>query len=365
MFHAFKRRHVTLLSMTLVFACSICGFTGCGKRVAPVTTSVPLMMTMPFPTGASDSPRDRFGKLFCGVLGHLPESTAWGFCSRYFSPASAGVPVPDVIPGTEKYRFLVVPGIFGQCIEATASPFEDAARHMRSAHGVDVEYLSVSALGSTAYNARQIREYLDRHFNSADSRRYIAFGYSKGASDLLEAIAEYPVAKEAVAAIVTIAGTVLGSRLADGVPPRVFDLFKQSRMGTCDIGDGGAVESLRRVHRVAAMARFTPPARLRSYSIAAVSDLATTSAVLLDGWQTLQSYSLEQDSQVIHEDAIVPGATYLGMAKGDHWAIALPFEDLPPTDPMAGVLAKLVTRNHYPRTALFEAAVRYVVTDLP
>ena len=99
-------------------------------------------------------------------------------------------------------------------------------------------------------------------------------------------------------------------------------------------------------------------------SIASVSTQATTSAVLLNSWRTLQAYSLEEDSQMIHEDAIVPGAAYLGMAKGDHWAVALPFEDVPTSDPLAPFIKDSVNHNHYPRTALFEAALRFVLEDL-
>jgi hypothetical protein len=45
------------------------------------------------------------------------------------------------------------------------------------------------------------------------------------------------------------------------------------------------------------------------------------------------------------------GRLVLGIAKGDHWAVALPFFE-------AGNM--LVTRNRFPRTALLEAIVRIV-----
>lgn len=337
----------------------------CSKRVPLVSTPVSPLRTEAIPVVDSNSPSARFGSLFCGVLPHTPAAIPWGYCDGYFAPAGTPADVDDFPAAIEDYRVLVVPGIFGQCVEALARPFEDARRHLQSAHNVEVEYLSVSAIGSSEHNARQIAEYLQRQFTPADRRPYIAFGYSKGAPDLLEAVASHAIAREAVAAVVTVAGAVLGSRLTEGVPRNLVRFLERERLGECDAGDAGGIDSLRRADRAAAMVRFRPPQGFRAYSIAAVSTGTTTSRVLANGWNTLRAYSLEQDSQVIHEDAIVPGATYLGIAKGDHWAVALPFSDVPDTHEAKHVLTRWVNRNIYPRVALFEAALRFVLAELP
>jgi hypothetical protein len=338
---------------------------GCSGLPRPVAAAVLPLRSAPISADGGAIPSTRFGGLFCGVLGHLADFGAdWGYCDRYFRPSGTPTPVPEAIEGAASYRLLVVPGIFGQCVEAIARPFEDARRHLASAHRLDVEYLSVSGLGSTAYNAAEIEAYLQQQLGGTDKRPYIAVGYSKGALDLIEAVSKHATARASVRALVTIAGSVLGSRLPEGVPRGLVDTLQGQRLGTCDVGDGGGIDSLRRADSVAVVAGFSPPAGFRSYSIAAVSDPATTSAVLASSWRQLTVYSLEQDSQVVHEDAIVPGGAYLGMARGDHWAVALPFEDIPPTDPLARVAARLVNRNHYPRVALFEAALRYVLMDL-
>lgn len=236
--------------------------------------------------------------------------------------------------------------------------------------------LSVSALGSSTFNAAQISAYLQRQFAGADRRRYIVFAYSKGAADVLEAMAADGIARTGIAAIVTVAGSVLGSRLAQGIPNDLLDVWRGSRFGTCDVADGGGIDSLRRAPRVAAMAAFTMPAASRGYSLAAITGRANVSVVLRNGWDSLSVFSLEQDSQMIHEDAIIPGGTYLGIARGDHWAVALPFEDagrtqqggappVVPVDPNTkALLDRLIDRNHYPRVALFESALRFVEDDL-
>jgi hypothetical protein len=330
----------------------------CTRRVPLVIDPLPPMRTAPIAISQGPLPSDHYGALFCGVLDHLHDAR-WGACGLYIQPSGTPADVAEPIPTT--FRIMVVPGIFGQCVDRIAAPFDDAIKHLRDVHHVPVEYVSVSGLGSTTYNAKQIADYLDRQ--PADPR-YIAFGYSKGASDLLEAVSAHAIARQRIAAVVTVAGTVLGSRLPEGVPRHLLGALTDAKLATCDVADGGGIDSLRRVQRVNAMARFVPPVGFRAYSIASVSDPQTTSAGLQQGWNSLQPYSLEQDSQVIHEDAIVPGGTYLGMARADHWAVALPFSDVPEHDPLKAFTEKFIDKNRYPRVALFEAALRFVLEDL-
>ena len=68
-------------------------------------------------------------------------------------------------------------------------------------------------------------------------------------------------------------------------------------------------------------------------------------------WTRVSYYSADQDSQMVAEEAMMPGARYLGVAKADHWALALPFTEAGHTR---------VDHNKFPRTALLEALVRYV-----
>ncbi len=296
--------------------------TGACAHVTSVTQPVGLLRSLPVQGGDVQSSQ-RFGQLFCTVLAHTSQHGEWGYCDRYFRPTGPAGALPEW-SNLGKYRIAVVPGIFGQCVEAQAMPFEDAIRHLRSEHHVDVEYIAVSGLGSVKYKAGQIADYLAKHWG-AGQPQYIAVGYSKGASDLLEAIASDATARQAIAAVVTVAGTVLGSRLPEAVPRHLLDFARDTRLGPCDVADGGGLDSLRRPDRVDAMARFQRPDHFHAYSIAAVSDPETTSRVLSGFWSQLSVFSREQDSQVIHEDALVPGGTYLGMARADHWAVALPF----------------------------------------
>ncbi len=337
---------------------------GCGVRVPPVTDVVPPLRTVPAPV-ASGSAAQRFGALFCETLTHNPDGGSWGYCAQYLS--LAGTPTPFPAGFDDRYRILVVPGIFGQCVEDYARPFEDAKRHLLT-HNLHLEYVPVTALGSAEYNAKQIDTYIDTQFAGADQRLYIVIGYSKGTTDVLQALVDFPRIRPRIKAVLSVAGSVLGSRLTQGVPRNILEPLRDLKLGPCEIGDGGGIDSMRRAERAKSIAQL--PQGTPFYSIAAASGRGTTSAVLNRGWRTLLAFSLEQDSQMIHEDAIIPGGQYLGMALGDHWAVALPFEHVEvfhPTVPkrLVKLIERLVDRNHYPRVALVEAALRHILSELP
>ena len=122
-----------------------------------------------------------------------------------------------------------------------------------------------------------------------------------------------------------------------------------------DLSEG--FKSLSQIKRRAFLARYPDP-MVPTYSIAAISDLTNTSKMLQQTWKILSAYSSKHDGQLTKSDAIVPGAKYLGAGIADHFAIGIPFEN---SKEMARSGAD---KNHYPRTALLEAIVRFVTRDL-
>jgi hypothetical protein len=117
--------------------------------------------------------------------------------------------------------------------------------------------------------------------------------------------------------------------------------------------DQGGILSLTRKARYDALRAWNPPPALRTYSIVAVSSEKNTSRPLQTMWRRNSYYSIDQDSHIIAEEAIVPGSEFLGIVNADHWAVALPMSEHPLTQ-------EKVDRNPFPRTALLEAIVRYV-----
>jgi LssY-like putative type I secretion system component LssY len=302
--------------------------------------------------------RDRsvaFADLFCGVLlQEHPDEGNWGDCSQYLeTPPSSRTALLPPIP--TKYRMLILPGIFNPCVSSTPA-FGKGQEHLRQTHGLTVEYLTLPNASSES-NGELIADYLKTHVKN-DSRKYIVVSYSKGAPDFQVGIAQHPEAAAAVAAFVTVAGAVGGSPIADVMPEIAKRYIDALHLGSCQGDLAEAFKSLRANARHAFLLSH-PNLPVRSYSLVALSDQADTSKLLQQAWQLLGVYGTAQDSQLLREDAILPGATYLGAARADHLAVALPFEDLNNSESRA-----LMDHNHYPRSALLEAVVRFAIQDL-
>ncbi len=98
---------------------------------------------------------------------------------------------------------------------------------------------------------------------------------------------------------------------------------------------------------------------VRTYSLAAVSDVSNTSKMLLESWKLLSVYDSKHDSQLTRQDAIVPGSKYLGAARADHLAVGLPLDKMADKS-----LLSFLDHGKHSRAALLESVVRYVVQDL-
>ena len=306
--------------------------------------------------GSSMDRSAAFAEMFCAVLQQEhPDAGAWGNCAQYLAGAAPQQKITlAAIPNT--YRLLVVPGVLSSCASATPA-YQEGRAYLRDKFGLSAELLPVPNESSEA-NAQRIAQYLKEQIRS-DPRKFILLGYSKGAPDIQVALASDPDAAAAVAAFITVAGAVGGTPIADELPMAADRWIQAFHFGECEGDLSAAFHSLRRDERRAFLADHPNPV-VPTYSLVAVADKGTTSKMLLENWQLLNVYDPQHDSQVIKDDAIVPGARYLGAALADHFAVALPFEFLKDAN-----VQKLVDKNHYPRTALLEALLRFVIQDLP
>jgi hypothetical protein len=305
----------------------------------------------------ADNAKDRtldFADVFCSVLEREhPDAGEWGPCGQYLDEAAGRT--GRALPASTawgKYRLLIVPGVFSACTSGTPA-FREGQAHLKDVHGMTVELLSMPN-DSTENNAGLIAQYLREHGRD-DDRKYIVLGYSKGAPDVLTALVQDPEAARAVAAFVSVAGAVGGSPIADVLPAQVNQWMGLLKQGGACAGDLAATfRSLRRDVRQAFLTAH-PDAVVPSYSIAAVSDRTSTSKMLLESWQLLSVFDKHEDSQLIQSDTILPGATFLGTAKADHFAVALPFEFSSDSK-----MSSMLDRNRYPRTTLLEALIRFI-----
>jgi hypothetical protein len=168
-----------------------------------------------------------------------------------------------------------------------------------------------------------------------------------------------PSSRRLVAAVVTAAGAVGGSALANDAEQYQANLLRHFPKATCGAGDGGAVESLRTGTRKAWLAAHALPREVPFYTLVAYPQPERISWVLKSSYNQLSRIDARNDSQVIFYDQVVPGSTLLGYLNADHWAVAVPFARTHST-----IAAVLVTQNAYPREALVEAVLRFVEEDL-
>jgi hypothetical protein len=296
----------------------------------------------------------RFADTFCTVLQNNPDGGEWGGCEEYLETAPETT--IDLKPINRDYRILVVPGIFSSCA-SDAPAFERGRAYLKDQHGVDAALLNIPN-NSSEDNAKAIAKYI-REQTAKDKRKFILIGYSKGTPDIQVALATAPDIRQHVAAFVSIAGASGGSPVADALPGRLSNLLgKLNGKGGCqgDLSDG--FKSLAVEVRRQFLAKYPKPF-VPTYSIPAVADKDKVSKALTQSWTLMNSFSPRNDAQLAEEDAIIPGSTNLGAARSDHFALALPLENM-----QGGALKTFLDKNSYPRAALLESVVRFVLDDL-
>jgi hypothetical protein len=325
-------------------------------------TKAPVEYSIDVPQGVRDG-RAHFDDLFCAVLkDHGPSLPDHRPCEYALSHTAPPPPMPgapvDLSPSRRHLVVGIVPGIGYDCIEKWLEPTGAGAAHLRT-QGFDMRLLKVDALSGSATNARLIRDAIMAMSEEAGPPRLVLMGYSKGAPDILEALVNYPEIRPRIAAVVSAAGAVGGSLLAEGATESQADMVRHFPGATCGAGDQDAVQSLRIGVRRQWLREHPLPSGIRYYSLVTLPDRERISRILSPSYDKLAKVDARNDSQVIYSDEFIPGSTLLGFVNADHWAIALPISR---SHPWVGSM--FVSHNDYPREALLEAVLRYVEEDL-
>jgi hypothetical protein len=295
-----------------------------------------------------------FADTFCSVLKqNNPDGGEWGACENYIE--GGGKSDLKLGPIATRYRVEIVPGLMSSCFADTPA-FSEGQAILRDKYGITAELIPVPN-DSSEENAALIAQSLRDKWKS-DKRKFIVIGYSKGAPDLQVALAKEDGLTSMVAAAVSVAGAVGGSVVADALPAAADRWIQQYNLPSCKGTLPNGFKSLQRSVRQAFLASY-PSLGVPAYSIAAMSDRTRTSKSLLETWQLLATYGSDEDGQLLREDAVFPGAKYLGVVLADHFAVALPFDKSKDSAIKTGM-----DKNRYPRAALLEAIVRYVAQDL-
>jgi len=342
----------------LLLVVVVAGAAGCRSGVPITWHSAPPAV----PPGVLDA-RARFREIFCevravrGAAAPVPDDRP---CD------DALVRLPDEPPATgarvvtassaARRRIVVVPGLFSECIAPWITPFDDSLPRLE-ALGYRTELVRVSGTATSTANARRVRDAVLSLPDLGADERVVLVGYSKGAVDVVEALATFPELAPRVAALVSVAGPITGSPIADDFAPWQRAVIETVASPFCG-GGRGAIGSLRREERRAFLARARLPASVRYFSLIAMVEEPAVSRGLLPPYRDLALVDAHNDGQVLAEDAIIPGSVLLGYVRADHWAVAMPVSR---KTGLLGWLVRLaVDRNQYPREILLEAIVRAV-----
>ena len=333
-----------------------------GPSNYPVHQQRPLIMVPVAQAGVEDE-RGAFRAHFCQITASdgasLPEPRPCADALvQLAGEKDSGIRIDSATIPHQRYRVAVVLGVGWDCLRGFVDVDKLPHNHL-AALGYDVSLLHVDALSSSARNASEIIKQLSELQAEHPNQPIILVGYSKGAVDILEAVARNEPGTRNVAAILSVAGSIGGSPLADTASQGTMDLIRFAPGAACDVGDDGALDSLRTGVRQNWLAQHPLPDTIHSYSMVALPQAGMVSAILQPGYDQLAAIHPLNDSNVLFYDEIIPGSTLLGYANADHWAIALPVAQSSPT-----LGATVVNENLYPREVLWQAMIEFIINDL-
>ncbi len=266
---------------------------------------------------------------------------------------------------------LVVPGLFGDCVGAQSVPFGDGV--VRSVERSPIEaYGQYADLGlrslrmvplpgraSSPANGERLAQAIRAEASAPGVQRLVLVAYSKGVPDTLHALERLRrdgALPPGLVALVSVAGAVMGSPLAD----RFESLYDTASPWVtpldCTPAQGGDLASVTRRERTAWMAAHWPPAPIAYYSVVAFASQDEMGPPLRAAAALLSTVDPRNDGQIVAADAILPGGTLLAEARADHWDVALPRN----RDPNPWMRA-LASGRDFPREALFRAVMVRVV----
>jgi pimeloyl-ACP methyl ester carboxylesterase len=303
--------------------------------------------------------RPRFRQLVCMLAGQRASATGSRFdCANLLwrmadesEPPSPPPPLPLHDP---HLRILIVPGAFAECFPEFGMPFDDPAASLRQ-RGYRIDFIPVSGRSGSDHNAAQIAAALEQ-FPEDPADRTVLIGHSKGAVDILHFLVNYPQPARRIRAVVSVAGPVSGSPLADDFARTYRSVFSRMPLMYCRPGDRDVVNSLTRSYSMTWLASHRLPEHVKYFSLGGFARRKDIHPMMLLTYDLLATVEPRNDGYVAFSDQVIPGATLLGYANLDHWDIALPVRE---RLNFGGINSRALARE-----LLFEAIVLTVADSL-
>lgn len=317
--------------------------------------------------------RGSFRSLYCQVNeDHGRDLPDYRECDEalFLLPDEKPASVPEAFTPVfnHRLRLFVVPGIFAECLLDEVSPFSHAIDHLNQYPGIQASLLpGIRGRASSSFNSTVINDFLE-NYDKDEDEKIVVIAYSKGTTDMLSFLSrpeENAAAIEKVDALVSVAGVVNGTPLADDTNALLYMLAEHFPFDRCPVQDESGVRSLTREMQLLRLSRWHLPGHIRYFSLAAYAVESNISTLLKPSYRRLSLSDPRNDSQVIYYDAVLPGAHLLGYANADHWAIALPFaRNRESLRLISGIIASQADKNDFPREVLLESIARFVDSRL-
>ncbi len=354
---------------------------GCAPLLpAPDHNDTTPVLTMPATLAGVQDRRQPFAELFEREL-RKDGKRADEPVSRWLHGTAASRAAADR-PDPHQARFaarapatsvMLVPGLFGDCVAAQSVPFGDGLMRSPAASVVDsyrqyddlglrsISMVALPGRASSAHNGRLLADAIRAEAARPGVESIVLVAYSKGLPDSLQALALLQASDggvpAAVKALVSVAGVVMGTPLADYFQQAYDALSPLVSPFDCTPALGGDLASLTRRERINWLAGNPLPPSLAYFSLVAFAPLEETATPLRPSTRQLAAIDPRNDGQVLAQDAMLPRGDLLAQARADHWDVALPRNRHP--NPL---VRSLTSGRDYPREALFRAIIRWVVT---
>jgi hypothetical protein len=335
---------------------------GCAPALLKFDVDTPAQTLTYLGSPPISDERPRFREIFCELINK--NSTAQSRkikCEDYLwqlSDDKCNDRLAQPLPAHDtNLRIILVPGAFSECFPEMGNPYQDAAARLKEL-GYQIDTIVVSGRSSSKYNASIIAKTVDG-LNLKPKERLILLGYSKGATDILHFLVEYPDIAKKVTAVLSVAGVINGTPIADKFADIYENWFKKISIKECAPGDGGVLESLERSVQFSWMAANPLPQNVRYFSIVTFTNRENAQAGQLFTYNLLRRIDPRNDGQVIFYDQVIPGSSLLAYTNLDHWAVALPVKEK-----MSSHAIEAASNDPYVRDMLFEAMILFLAEKL-